>query len=137
MPPHRNLSSCNTVYSLLMLNHHSYVCVQEPAGEKAGATMTADEEQDEGSVSFRVYWAYFKAGSGVLAIAILAMLAAAEAMSQYQQVMLCFCFYHPVWSVIAQSTIIVKVLGLDSNVGIHGILTTLSRVTMTAAQAVS
>ena len=51
--------------------------------------MTADEEQDEGSVSFRVYWAYFRAGSGVLAVAILAMLAAAEAMSQYQQVMLC------------------------------------------------
>ena len=51
--------------------------------------MTADEEQDEGSVSFRVYWAYFRAGSGVLAMAILAMLAAAEAMSQYQQVMLC------------------------------------------------
>ena len=50
--------------------------------------MTADEEQDEGSVSFRVYWAYFRAGSGVLAVAILAMLAAAEAMSQYQQVML-------------------------------------------------
>ena len=51
--------------------------------------MTADEEQDEGSVSFGVYWAYFRAGSGVLAVAILAMLAAAEAMSQYQQVMLC------------------------------------------------
>ena len=51
--------------------------------------MTADEEQDEGSVSFRVYWAYFRAGSGVLAVAILVTLAAAEAMSQYQQVSLC------------------------------------------------
>ena len=51
--------------------------------------MTADEEQDEGSVSFRVYWAYFRAGSGALAVVILAMLAAAEAMSQYQQVLLC------------------------------------------------
>ena len=48
--------------------------------------MTTDEEQDEGQVSFRVYWAYFKAGSGLLAIAILIVLAAAEAMSQWQQV---------------------------------------------------
>ena len=40
--------------------------------------MTTDEEQDEGQVSFRVYWAYFKAGSGLLAVVILIVLSAAE-----------------------------------------------------------
>ena len=55
--------------------------------------MTTDEEQDEGQVSFRVYWAYFKAGSGLLAIAILIILAAAEGMSQWQQVSTA-CFAH-------------------------------------------
>ena len=53
--------------------------------------MTTDEEQDEGQVSFRVYWAYFKAGSGLLAIAILIVLAAAEAMNQWQQVITPCC----------------------------------------------
>lgn len=48
--------------------------------------MTTDEEQDEGQVSFRVYWAYFKAGSGLLAVVILIVLSAAEAMNQWQQV---------------------------------------------------
>ena len=45
-----------------------------------------EEEQDEGQVSLRVYWAYFSAGSGLLAIASLITLSAAEAMNQYQQV---------------------------------------------------
>ena len=55
--------------------------------------MTTDEEQDEGQVSFQVYWAYFKAGSGLLAIVILIVLSAAEAMNQWQQVYPVLCTY--------------------------------------------
>ena len=54
--------------------------------EKAGASMMTEEEQDEGQVSFRVYWAYFKSGSGLLSVLVLITLAAAEAMNQYQSV---------------------------------------------------
>ena len=46
----------------------------------------SEEEQDEGQVSYKVYWAYFKSGSGLLSILILITLAAAEAMNQYQSV---------------------------------------------------
>ena len=48
--------------------------------------MISEEEQDEGQVSFTVYWAYFKSGSGLLSILILIVLSAAEAMNQYQSV---------------------------------------------------
>ncbi len=59
---------------------------QAPEGDKAGATMMSEEEQDEGQVSFKVYWAYFKSGSGLLSVLILIVLSAAEAMNQYQSV---------------------------------------------------
>ena len=59
---------------------------QEVEGDKAGTTMMSEEEQDEGQVSYKVYWAYFKSGSGLLSILILITLAAAEAMNQYQSV---------------------------------------------------
>lgn len=55
-------------------------------GTKAGASMMTEEEQDEGQVSFKVYWAYFKSGSGLLSILILILLSVAEAMNQYQSV---------------------------------------------------
>lgn len=97
--------------------------------------MTADEEQGEGSVSFRVYWAYFRAGSGVLAVAILAILAAAEAMSQYQQVMLCSWLLLSSLRCILAEDISIKIYKVDSR--IDGFPATPSRVILTAAQAMS
>jgi ascorbate-specific PTS system EIIC-type component UlaA len=51
-----------------------------------------------------VYWAYFKAGSGLLAIAILIVLSAAEAMNQWQQVHTRAVFMPFFWQIFSTVT---------------------------------